>query len=247
MGTPVKRLKPPREVLAFIACLPKAEGKKAIPCLIEGLHHVNEDVRIECAYMLADMPCREGVQALVGCLERDADLVPPPWALNMALHRMTAYGQYLPPSDRQGARDLWIPWWKEHETQLVNTQSGIGLRQDDGTVVPLPLESAKGPYDNLPARVNWDVRELKNPHPAMRAAAALGLGEIGDRAAVPFLVDALKDEQWLVRRDVATALGRIGDPRAVPALENALQDEETLVRSAAAEALQKIRQGGVRE
>jgi len=125
----------------------------------------------------------------------------------------------------------------------LNTETGAWLRQDDGTDVSLPLKTAKGPYDNLPARVEWDVRELKNPHPAMRAAAAQGLGKIGDRAAVPFLLDALKDEHWLVRRDVATALGRIGDPRAVPALEDALGDEEALVRSAAAEALHIISSG----
>jgi HEAT repeat protein len=55
----------------------------------------------------------------------------------------------------------------------------------------------------------------------MRSFAADALGQLGDRRAVPALLDALKDEHALVRPAAALALGRIGDEMAVGALKRA--------------------------
>ena len=52
----------------------------------------------------------------------------------------------------------------------------------------------------------------------MRISAAKALGEIADPSAVPALITALMDNEWLVRHLAAEALGKIGDPAAVPAL-----------------------------
>jgi HEAT repeat protein len=74
---------------------------------------------------------------------------------------------------------------------------------------------------------------------SVREAAAAALGRIGDAAAVPGLLAALRDESWQVREAAAEALGEIGAP-AVPGLLAALRDAEEDVREAAAKALEQI-------
>jgi len=58
--------------------------------------------------------------------------------------------------------------------------------------------------------------------------------------AVPPLIQALGDSDWVVRRAAAEALGKLGDPQAVPALIQALGDSDSDVRAVAAEALGAI-------
>ncbi len=64
------------------------------------------------------------------------------------------------------------------------------------------------------------------------------------KAAVPALIEALKDPEWDVRSYAAQALGRIGPEAkaAVPALIE-LKHERRFVRRAADEALRKITEG----
>ena len=66
----------------------------------------------------------------------------------------------------------------------------------------------------------------------------MALGEIGDAAAVPRLLEARGDADADVRR-AAAALEQIGDA-AVPGLLRALRDRESAVRRAAAEALRNL-------
>ena len=58
-----------------------------------------------------------------------------------------------------------------------------------------------------------------------RRNVAVVLGNIGDPAAVPGLVEALSDPEPIIRRHAAWALGKIGTPPARLALENALAHE----------------------
>ena len=76
----------------------------------------------------------------------------------------------------------------------------------------------------------------------VRRSAAEGLGEIGDPAAVPFLIKALKDKDMVVRSLALYSLGKIGDPAAVPALIKALKVKanEPDVRRFAVETLGEI-------
>jgi HEAT repeat protein/beta-lactamase regulating signal transducer with metallopeptidase domain len=57
--------------------------------------------------------------------------------------------------------------------------------------------------------------------------AATALGEAGNRAAVPALIEALNDEDASVREHVATALGEIGDRRAVLPLARTVTDDSS--------------------
>ena len=74
---------------------------------------------------------------------------------------------------------------------------------------------------------------------SVREAAAAALGRIGDAAAVPGLLAALRDAEWSVREVAAAALKQIGTP-AVPGLLAALGDANADVRRAAAWALGQI-------
>ena len=60
------------------------------------------------------------------------------------------------------------------------------------------------------------IRDLEDPIPSVRTAAAEALGELdlvelGDTSAVKTLIKALEDEDSKVRAAAAEALGRLGD------------------------------------
>lgn len=55
--------------------------------------------------------------------------------------------------------------------------------------------------------------------------AIRALGEIGDPAAVPALIEATRHANAFVRHDAAWALGELGDPHAMEALEALLSDK----------------------
>jgi hypothetical protein len=81
-----------------------------------------------------------------------------------------------------------------------------------------------------------------DPSYKVRVQAALVLGKLGDRRAVPALVKALKDSHPTVRTVVCGALGKLGDPRAVEPLKAAARDGEAMVRHAAEQALAHLQQ-----
>ncbi|HEX8686516.1 MAG TPA: HEAT repeat domain-containing protein, partial [Pyrinomonadaceae bacterium] len=76
----------------------------------------------------------------------------------------------------------------------------------------------------------------------VRRAAAVSLGQIGGREAVPALVEALADERAPndVRREAARALGLIGDPAAAPALRAVLTHGDPYLSRVAFEALKRL-------
>lgn len=58
----------------------------------------------------------------------------------------------------------------------------------------------------------------QDDYPNVRQVAARSLGQIGDHAALPALMDAIGSGHPSIVRAAAKALGRCGDPRAVPLL-----------------------------
>jgi len=80
---------------------------------------------------------------------------------------------------------------------------------------------------------------LKNSKGAFHAAKALG--RMGDRQAVPALIDALSSDNSLLRREAAQALGNLGDERAVSPLTRLLKDKDAMVRRESAIALGKLK------
>ena len=81
---------------------------------------------------------------------------------------------------------------------------------------------------------------LYEADPALRYNVASLLGDIGDAAVVPDLIEALADENARVRWEAAWSLGRIGDPRAIDPLIATLGDESEDVRWFASWSLRTI-------
>ena len=82
---------------------------------------------------------------------------------------------------------------------------------------------------------------VRHADPGTRYLAAKALGQIGDEAeaAVPTLLDALRDNDMFLRAGITGALIQIGPP-AVPGLTQALFDPSNAVKRAACKALGKI-------
>ncbi|HEX6838396.1 MAG TPA: HEAT repeat domain-containing protein [Polyangia bacterium] len=86
---------------------------------------------------------------------------------------------------------------------------------------------------------------MQDPSYKVRVQAALVLGKLNDRRAVPALMQALHDENETVRGVAATSLGRIGDKSSANALQvSATSDASEFVRSQAKKALELVAGGG---
>ena len=84
------------------------------------------------------------------------------------------------------------------------------------------------------------IQLLDHPNAAERARAALQLGEMGDRHAVPALIQTLKDREMPVRLAAVEALGKLGDRQAVDSLIAIVRDPNAMVGLSAVEALGNI-------
>src|SRR3954451_17031558 len=75
---------------------------------------------------------------------------------------------------------------------------------------------------------------MQDPSYKVRVQAALVLGKLNDKRAVPALIQALHDENETVRGVAATSLGRLGDRSSANALMVASSsDASEFVRSQA--------------
>jgi len=87
-------------------------------------------------------------------------------------------------------------------------------------------------------KVDVLVESLSDEDPAVRRAAARGLGETRNKMAVPPLMKlATDDPEDSVRLAALGSLVMIGDKSALPAYEAALKDKSEEMRQGAAEAL----------
>ncbi|MCC7538694.1 MAG: HEAT repeat domain-containing protein [Deltaproteobacteria bacterium] len=94
-------------------------------------------------------------------------------------------------------------------------------------------------------RTEYLVRMLRTSSQfRVRLQAALSLGALGDRAAVPALADALRDDEAAVRAAAAASLERLGDPNptAITNLRALSRDPEASVQAAARRALRALEQ-----
>lgn len=87
-------------------------------------------------------------------------------------------------------------------------------------------------------------KAMQDPSYKVRVQAALVLGKLNDRRAVPALMQALHDENETVRGVAATSLGRLGDKSSANALQvAATSDASEFVRSQAKRALELVANG----
>ena len=119
-------------------------GFDAVPALIKGLNHKKYLVAIECAVLLRNLPRNSGVSALVQSLSHED--MPPSFqrSVHISLHCLIGTSSYAPPGgvdkpDVEEIKKIWLPWWAANKDKLVDTNAGIGLNNEDGTITPLPL------------------------------------------------------------------------------------------------------------
>ena len=103
---------------------------------------------------------------------------------------------------------------------------------------------ALGKIGKAPKDLDGMLAALKNKRREVRSETARALGHLGDRRAVPSLVEALHDPDPVVRRHASRAVGEIGDASALPPLRQLLRDESPDVVKEAAEAIKRIESAG---
>jgi HEAT repeat protein len=84
----------------------------------------------------------------------------------------------------------------------------------------------------------------QDPSYKVRLEAAMALGKLHDRRAVPALIQSVSDERehYAVRGMAAQALGLIGDPQARDTLERAARSANNFIRDRAKIALRELLQ-----
>lgn len=76
----------------------------------------------------------------------------------------------------------------------------------------------------------------------VRRSCAESLGKIGDKRAVPSLLDKISiDTNQFVRREIILALGKIGDPQALDTLENTKKSNYRIIVQAVHKAILQIK------
>lgn len=80
---------------------------------------------------------------------------------------------------------------------------------------------------------------LKDSNPNVRASAAKTLGIIGQKECLPYLIEALDDEEW-VAFSAIESLGRIGDETALHELSRILSSGSESLRFIAIDAIGRI-------
>jgi HEAT repeat protein len=202
------------------------------------------------ARILGVIKCRDGVDALIRCLNRsDYDFygnLYPRW-VGAKINSAEALGLI---GDVKAVKTLIACLKSPHASVKDAAVEALGKLRAPEAVKPL-LACLKDP-DFTPNVVKAlgaipDVRAvkplitlLKAWHPLQREYAAKALGNIGDRRAVEPLISVLLDATVPVRASAAEALGQIGDPRAIAPLQRTLQDDDPLVREMARLALSRF-------
>jgi hypothetical protein len=137
--------------------------------------------------------------------------------------------------------------------QRIGPSASPHLRRDLDHLVAVQHRGRRGALVATALGLNGDIASattliralVDGEQPALRAAAAEALGEIGVPTAVPALVTALGDEDRDVRTSAAAALGQVSDTSAVPALAAALGSGQHEVDRALAGALLALGPSGM--
>lgn len=83
------------------------------------------------------------------------------------------------------------------------------------------------------------VQRLDDQAEMVRSSLAWALARVGS-AAIPIVIEALRNSSPLLRRSAAECLGRMRVRHAISALKHAEQDTDEGVRQAAAESLRRL-------
>lgn len=156
--------------------------------------------------------------------------------------------------DKRAVEPL-IKVFKEEKWDLqCGAADSLGLLKDKRAVEPL-LIALKSDKDRIvrgyaavalgrigDKRAFQPLIDTFNKGEASRKMIIYGLGELGDKRALPLLTKVLKDRDREVRWSAASALGEIGNKDSIPILEETLKEEnDSGVRREINFAIKKIK------
>ncbi len=102
------------------------------------------------------------------------------------------------------------------------------------------VRHARGSSDVRARAIPLLAERLTDESPRVRAAAAVGLGDLEATDALMQLIVLVEDDDATVRQMAMNALGEIGDARALPRIRRALKDSRPEVRYQAVIAFARI-------
>ena len=221
-------------------------------------------LRLEAAFAASLLGEPRAIGMLVESLDQGPEAIP-------YLRRLSGWTTFGYEADPDGAVERWKTWWKKYATvirpdprrvklELLWERENQVFRRD----VTEDWLAGLGQKARWFDRVDQEARCLplrarmipaltravqSSPDPCLRFHAVQIMAILGERAAVPSLMHALKDSSALVRSTAAEALGLIGRDfgyedysRGLRAgLIPLLQDEDPYVRVQASMALARLR------
>jgi HEAT repeat protein len=219
-----------------------------------GLEDEEAAVRAAAIRGLHEYEERDLIAPLAGLLRNDPDAaVRREAAIALGRYAVVAELGYLADRDAQALRDALIESAEDlDEDELVRARAieaagALSGEDTENLIESIYQEDSPwlriGAIDAMGRSANemWlptILREMENPEPEMRHAAAFAAGEIGDEEAIPSLkLLALDDPDREVQLAAVHALGEIGGPRAKVALQSLLYEGDDDLREPVEEAM----------
>ncbi len=203
---------------SVLECIQENSIDKGLPYVRKAaMNDDNHEVRVRAMNLLSDFNDSRSYSIFVRNLSDEHEQVRD--AAVMALNRL-GYRKSAWPLSRQLIEET------EHHVKLRIIQTLAAIRE------------------------MGDVRGLRgiiedDPSVVLRIEAACAMGAIGEKKAIPFLLKALKDDEYRVRAEAACALGVFQGSEVVTSLLRVMEkDNNRYVRSAALYSIQKIGDSG---
>jgi HEAT repeat protein len=208
------------------AALGSTGDNRAVPALIDVLRSADSRARVSAAAALGKLKDPRAVPALTAVLAKEsAAMYQEPPDLGPGALRRTAAAALGSIGDARAFDALLTVVQDEKDERLIRGTAAISLGKLDTPKAAGPLMKA------------MDSREKRVAH-----CAVIGLKCMDHRAAIPRMIEALRDEDEVMRGIVACMLGEMKAEEALSALKSvAEKDKDPNVRQAAAAALKKIK------
>ena len=219
-----------------------AAAKPSFEDLVANLKSPNAGTRQEAAAALGKSRRREAVTPLAA-LVRDPEA-------RVRLEVVRALRALRDPSGVPALVTSLTDGDREVREEAIGTLVEIYTERDRVGPVGRFLEIFSDEYDRATVApytiVDPQVEQglagsLRDEDPAIREQAALALGILNARSALPALANALRDPDPGVRGAAATAIGKIGTAAEGAALIPLLADEDTEVRNRVLQAIGVLR------
>ena len=216
-----------RDAVVRLGAMKRADSSRVAA---NGLHDPASIVRATAARAILSLPSEEAAQLLLPLLQDREEFV----------RQETAYALGLTRS--RTAVSALVNILEQDKKDSVRGAAAVALGQIGDESATIPLTKYLGRSVPASGFLNRVRRRKKDENEFVRRAAAHSLGQIRSHAAVPALVDVLRDERAPddVRREAAISLGLIGGQEAISALRVMLAARDPYLSEIAYESLLKI-------